>query len=194
MEGHGDKGMSRQLIIYLDMKRLETRGRLYEVWERLEADRLLESLFYDGSVNSWPDFANEILRPGSLPFVVFRDGEIAAFSWLNNITSRMARTHFAILKNFHGRSCHMELGRHLYSHILTRKDGDGYLFDCLCGITPVTHKLAIKAAARCGWKICGEISEACYIAASKRSVAGVISCATREILGIEKEVGAIWEE
>lgn len=184
----------KQAIFYLDMNKFETRGLLYEVWERLEADKLLESLFYDGTTGSWPEFADEILRPGCLPFVIFRDEELAAFTWLNCISSRMARTHFAVFRKFHGRKIHGQISRHTYSWLLTRKDAKGYLFDCIYGITPEPYRLVIRAAQRCGWKLCGEIPNACYMAGNRHSVGGVLLCATREILGLEGQVEAVWEE
>lgn len=189
-----EEGMMRQLVFYMDYRKAESRGQLYEIWEKIAEERVLDSLFYDGSVRIWPDFACEILREGTLPFAVLRDGEIAGFSWLNCITSRMARTHFVIFRKFHGRKNHAAIGRHFYGYLLGLRDEHGFLFDCLYGITPEHNRLAIRAAQRCGWQIAGKIPMACFIAGENRSVAGVVVCATREILGNSGETGAIWEE
>lgn len=181
-------------IIYLDRRDAELAENLLDaVWNCLERDRLLESLFYDGSVKSRTDFYNEILRDGCLPFVVAGDGEMAAFSWLNCITGKAARTHFAVFRKFWGKRMRCEIGRHLYRYILTRKDKLGYLLDCLYGITPERNPLAWKAALSCGWKKSGEIANACYVAKEGKSVNGIVTCATREILAIADAESAIWD-
>lgn len=182
-------------ILYLDKDSLEAGVILEAVWCRIYEDGLSKSLFYDGSVMTLGEFTREIMRHGSLPFAVFCNGEIAAFSWLNCITGKMARTHFVVFKKFWGRRLHENMGRHLYEYILTRKDGFGYLFDCLYGLTPVSNKLAWKAAMRCGWKKIGEIPRACFMASDKKSETGILTCATREIMGIgeDQEMEWIWE-
>lgn len=179
-------------ILYVDWRDVSiAAGLLEEVWRRIEEERLVESLFYDGSVLCLEGFIREIARDGCLPFAVMGDGELAAFSWLNCITGKAARTHFVIFKKFRGRKLRLIIGPHLYKYILTRRDGMGYLFDCLYGITPKCNPLAWKAALSCGWKESGEIANACYMANERRSVNGIITCATREILNIGE--GESWE-
>lgn len=182
-------------ILYLDCANQAATGLMRAVWENILRDRLKDSLFYDGSVATAEGFIAEVLRPGSLPFVILGNDEIAALSWLNCITGRMARTHFAIFRKFQGRKLHVSIGRNLYAYILTRKDAAGYMFDCLYGITPLSNPLAWKAALDCGWQKTGEIPQACFMASRGASETGVITCATREILGINdgRERTAKWE-
>lgn len=186
--------MNEYAILYLDIRKGESGRVLDAVWRELLADRLEKKVFYDGSVKSGADFRGEILRPGSLPFVVLRDGAIAAFCWLNNISGRMARTHFVIFRKAWGRKSHVLIGRHFFKYALTRKDGQGYLFDCLYGLTPEHNVLAWRASLDCGWRKVGIVPRACFVA-GKGSVNGVMVCATRDILGIgDEETGAIWAE
>lgn len=165
------------------------------VFDKAREEGILESLFYDGSVKTGDEFIKEVLRPGSLPFVVMGDGELAACSWLNQIAGRTARVHYAIFRKFHGRRIHQSIGKHLYGYILTRKDAGGHMFDCLYGITPAINPLAWKAALACGWKKTGILPQSCFIEAEGKSVAGIITCATRETLGIEQEemLEGAWE-
>lgn len=174
-------------ILYLNRLSAVSPGMLVSVWGRIGKDGIYERLFYDGAIRTESEFLYEMVKPGVLPFVVMGNGEIAAFSWLCDITSRMARTHFFISRPYQGRRLRIEIGRHLYSYILTRKDQAGYLFDCLYGITPKSNPLAWKAACSCGWQKCGEIPNACFIDQKRSSEAGVITCATREILAIDPE-------
>lgn len=183
-------------ILFADMEDRDiAQALLWDVWACMKRDKLVERVFYDGNVGSGAEFREHLLRPGSLPFVVLADCEIAACSWLNCIEGRAARTHFVIFRKFWGRRWRCEIGRRLYSYILTRKDGMGYLLDCLYGITPANNPLAWKAALSCGWERGGEIAKACYIAKEGKSVNGIVTCATREILGIEDGYAgdAVWD-
>lgn len=173
----------------------EAEGLLYEIWGQIAAGGQLGSLFYDGRVKCFMDFRQEILRPGVLPFLCHTEnGLFTAFSWLNDITSRMARTHFIVFRRAFGPLAR-ETGRHLYRYILGLKDSEGYLLDCLYGITPCDNRLALRAALSCGWQKAGELPLACYIEAQGKSQTGVITFATRETLGIEacEEAGSTWK-
>lgn len=180
--------------IYLNGLDLDNAALLGVAWRQIEKDGARESLFYDGTIKTEREFFAETLRPGTLPFIVLGGAEIAAFCWINGITSRMGRTHFFISRKFRGRKLREPIGRNFFRYILARKDAAGHLFDCLYGITPVSNPLAWRAALACGWERRGEIPNACYIARRGESEAGVITCATREILGIGEngEAGPIW--
>lgn len=181
-------------MLYLTNGNPAAESLMQAVWHKLLFERLVEKLFYDGIVQTGEDFLKEVLRPGCLPFVVLCNGEIAACSWLNCITGRMARTHFVIFKDYWGKDLHRNIGLNAYAYILTRRDDRGYLFDCLYGITPKSNSLAWKAALGCGWQKSGELPNACFIAGKGASETGIITCATREILGIgegEKR-SALW--
>lgn len=159
---------------------------LARAYELIVGQGLLDSLFYDGSIACYAHFERELIRPGSLTFAVVRDGEIAALAWFNGITSKMARTHFVIFRNYWGRKNRIRIGRQFFSYILTLEYGGRHMFDCLFGITPVNNPLAWKAAIACGWQERGIIPNACYMARDGKSIDGVLTCATRGILGINE--------
>ena len=180
--------------LYLEGQNPAAQGILEAAFRQIVEEGLLESLFYDGTVNSRDHFLDVVLRPGTLPFVVMCKEQIAALTWLNCIEGRAARVHFVIFRKFWGRKTHRRIGWNLYRYILSRQDEAGYLFDCLYGVTPETNLLAWRAAIKCGWKLAGTIPARCFIAASAESVGGVVTSATREILGIAEgeEVPARW--
>lgn len=182
-------------ILYLHNGQPETNSILKAVWQKIVNEKLQARLFYDGSVSTEEEFCRELFRYGCLPFVVMLGGEFAAFSWLNCITGKMARTHFVIFRDYWGKHFHQGIGKNFYSYILTRKDGHGFLFDSLYGITPKSNSLAWKAAIDCGWHKVGELPNACFIARRNKSEPGIITCATREVLGIKdnEEREARWE-
>lgn len=188
--------MVKRAIFYIDWRQEDAADFMEMSWRRLAGERLAASLFYDGSVACAAEFRKELLRPGCLPFAVFQNGDLAALSWLNGINGRMARTHFVIFRDFWGRQNHIGIGKHLYRYILGCRDGGGHLFDCLCGVTPHTNRLAIRAALACGWRKIGALPRACFLTDRGESVDGVLTCATREILGMNEDetVEAAWEE
>lgn len=152
---------------------------LAHVFNLISKAGLIERVFYDGKIRREDAFIAEMLAPGTLPFLITDGDTVAAFSWLNDITSRMARTHFVILPEYWGKDTHKEIGSQLYGYILNCKDAGGYLFDCLYGIIPKSNLLAIKAALNCGWQKCGEIPKACYLAREGKSIAGILVYTTR---------------
>lgn len=174
----------KYLVQYIHYADGRAQAMLERVWRRIAADRLAEDLFYDGSVRTWPEFRAQLLRPGCLPFMAYANGELAMFTWLNSLEGKMARSHFAVFRQFWGRKKRIPLGQHLYRHILALKDERGHLLDCLYGITPAANRLALNAVLACGWEKRGVIPHACQIQKSGQIVDGVLTCATREILGI----------
>lgn len=170
------------LPVYLDYKKAESALLIHEVWGKLVVENLWRKLFYDGRITDFNAFRKEMLKPGCLPFIIYGNGRLAAFSWLNGLEGKAARTHFAVFREFWGRQKRNALGRFLYRYILTLRDDQGYLFDCLYGITPATYRLAIRAALGSGWQKCGVIPNICFLAATNQYVDGVLTCATREIL------------
>lgn len=181
-------------ILYLAKTNPAAEGLLEAVWHKALYEKLQDRIFHDGAVRTNDEFLAEVLRDGCLPFVVVCNGEIAACAWLNCLTNRMARTHFVIFRDYWGRELHKNIGRNAFAYILTRKDDKGYLFDCLYGITPKSNALAWRAALDCGWQKVGELPKSCFMARKSASETGIITCATRDILGIgegEKR-GALW--
>lgn len=181
------------LIYYLNYHNKASHELLCEVWKQLCEERLEETLFYDRVIKSLSQFDHEILRPGCLPFIIFSNGGIAAFTWLNFISGKSARAHFVIFRKFWGKRLRVAIGQHVWNYILSRKDNDGYVLDSIYGITPASYVLAIKAAMSCGWKKCGEIPNSCWFAHKRKSESGIITCATREILNTPHKVDAVWK-
>lgn len=186
---------NKYVALYVDNMLPNAHGMLGDVYDRIVGDRLLEVLFYDGSVCTRDDFLHEMLKPGTLPFVVMRGESLACFSWLNEIQGRAARTHVVLFRKFWGRKLCGVIGRNLYRYLLSLRDENGFLFDCLYGITPENNPLAWKAALRCGWRLVGTIPNRVFLADENKSTGGVVTVATREFLGISEGNfgGALWD-
>lgn len=185
----------KHAILYLNAQHPATIGLLGHVFDKMAAEGLLARVFYDGTVRTREQFLADVLRPGSLPFVIMAGEEVACFTWLNSIEGRAARAHFVIFRKFWGRKTRIPLGRNFYRYVLSIRDADGCLFDCLYGITPENNPLAWKAALQSGWKLIGTIPNCVFLADRRKSVGGVVTAATREILGVAggDVVEATWD-
>lgn len=172
-------------ILYLDAQQSGTPGLLGHVFDKMAAEGLLGRVFYDGTVRTPEEFLADVLRPGSLPFVIMAGEDVACFTWLNSIEGRAARGHFTFFRRFWGRGNSVPMGRRFFRYALSRQDADGYLFDCIVGITPQSNPLSWKFALECGCDLAGTIPAFLYMADTRTSVDAVTVAATRKGMGVK---------
>ena len=163
-----------------------SRSNLMFVFERMCKDGTLERTFYDGTVRTREEFEADVLRVGSLPFLVFWEGELAGFTWYNTLEGRAARGHYVLFRPAWGRRTSAIIGRCIYEHVLTLRDGQGYLFDVILGLVAKSNALAWKLPLLCGAFVVGEIPHGAYMAKDGKSETAVLVAVTRESLGIEE--------
>ncbi len=164
----------------------DARKHLSQVFDRMCAEGTLERTFYDGTVRTREEFLADVLRTGSLPFLVFWEGRPAGFTWYNTLEGRSARGHYVFFKSVWGRKTSALIGRCIYERFLTLRDERGYLFDLILGLTPKSNAVAWKLPLLCGAFIIGEIPHGAYMAASGQTEHAVLVGVTRESLGLEE--------
>lgn len=181
-------------ILYL-VDRPGTTELLGHVFDKIISEGLFESIFYDGTVNTKSQFIADVLRTGSMPFVVMADDDVAGFAWLNSFEGRTARVHFVCFRRFWGHTLSIPIGRRYLRYVLTRRDEHGYLFDSLVGITPKDNALACRMALKCGCVMAGTIPNFLYVAERGLSVDAVAVAATRESVGVHdgEVTEAVWD-
>lgn len=185
----------KRAILYLNAQQPGAIGLLGHVFDKMAAEGLLTRVFYDGTVRTREQFLADVLRPGSLPFVIMAGEEVACFTWLNSIEGRAARGHFTFFRKFWGRKNSVPIGRRYFRYALSRRDADGYLFDCIVGVTPRDNPLSWKFALECGCDIVGTIPAFLYMADTRTSVDAVAVAATREGMGVKdgEVTEAVWD-
>lgn len=164
-----------------------SRHALRGVYRRIHQQGLRGAVFYDGSMEDETAFLAAMLRPGVLPYLALTDDEPAAFVWLNGIEGRAARGHFVFFKDFWGRKKSVPLGRFLFEYLLSLRDGQGYFFDVLVGVTPASNPLVWRRAVDCGARLVGTLPRFCLMA-DGTTQDGVAVAVTRTSLGIAEEV------
>lgn len=151
-----------------------TEDDLERVWLQLVDDGLEEGLFHDGSVRTVGDFVAFATAPERAVYVAYCADAPAALFWLDNRQGRSARIHFAIFRAFQGQPGRI-IGRYATSWLLTGKEP----LDVLVGLTPETHKLAIKYVRDVGFRVIGTIPHAAQLAGGAATGA-VVSYMTKE--------------
>lgn len=185
----------KHAILYLDAQQPGTPELLGHVFDKMTTEGLLKRVFYDGTVRTKEKFIADVLRPGSLPFVIMAGNEIACFTWLNSIEGRSARGHFTFFRKFWGHRNSVPMGRRYFRYALSRRDTEGYLFDSIVGITPQDNLLSWKFALECGCVMVGTIPRFLYMAEAGKSVDAVAVAATRESMGVRpgEVTEAVWD-
>ena len=163
-----------------------SRERLSYVFNRLCDEGTLGHLFSDGTVRTREEFVADILRVGSLPFLVFWEGKYAGLTWYNTLEGRSARGHYVFFKSVWGRRTSAVIGRCIYEHVLSLRDEHGYLFDVILGLVAKRNALAWKLPLLCGAFPVGDIPHGAYMAEKDRSEDAVLVAVTRESLGMEE--------
>lgn len=176
-------GKERCFLMYLQDCDL-SREAMREVYARIREEGTADTVFYDGTVTNENEFVAEVLRPGSLPFLVFWEGKEAGLAWFNDIEGRSARGHFVFFREFWGHKISAAIGRKIFSHILTLRDERGYLLDVLLGKLPARNCLAWRLGLLCGAREVGTIPNGVYMAGSGKSENAKLAAVTRETLGL----------
>ena len=143
------------------------------VYYKILEQNLLKKLFYDGSVLRTKDFINKMKEPGVRLFLGFYEGEIAMLSFLTTFDQKTAQGHFTSLKINAGIDIVKE-GTDFVNQLLNMKKEDNYYFDTFYGIVPVTNKLAIRFAVRCGMTKACVIPKFCFNYFEQKPVDGQI--------------------
>ena len=162
------------------------RNLLRAIYGRLKSEKTLSCTYYDGTIRSEDEFLADILKPGSLPFLIFWEGRQAGFCWFNTVRGKSAYGHFVFFRDFWGHQTTCQMGRAIFSRVLTFKDQQGYLFDVLLGMTPRKNTLAWRPALLCGARRIGVIPYGIFDAANGKSADAMLVAVTRDSLGIEK--------
>jgi hypothetical protein len=139
------------------------------LFERMQEEGLVETVFYDGRIKTAEDFLRMMKGMNQLWVVKF-NGEIAGFFWLNNFDMRKAEFHFCFFDNLRGTDA-LEAGRKITGMLINMKDLAGFpLYDLLYGMTEVTNEPARYWCESLGYQHFGVIPAALWNARLQKSV------------------------
>ena len=146
---------------------------LTAIWRRLVNEQKVEQLFYGGGVATPEAFLKFVRAPdiAACLAVDLDSREPVVLAWLTNIGNRSAFAHYAVL----GRP-QRAAGRAVLDFWRSFRDRAGEpVIDVLLGITPDTHRLALRVLKIMGFTSIGTIPRYCDTAYEGRRTGGVIS-------------------
>ncbi len=174
---------------------------------RMEAERTLRRLFFDGTVIYAQDLVKLAKTPGVYLFTVWTereggsrkseggekdiaagtplpqeesDAEMAAFFWLRDFIGNAAFLHHAVFKKFWGREAR-RIGRFVLEFIFGIGDNPQTpLVGTLLGLTPYNNIPAIRFARDIGMKMAGKVPAVFYDVYDNCTVDGWMSYMTKE--------------
>lgn len=134
------------------------------LWAMLVAEGTDKVLFYDGGVEDFEGFTAFVDEDDREFFAVHAGGAPAAIFWLDGRTTRAARIHFACMRRAYGRAARI-IGNYVTDWLLSRRGPDGrHALDVLVGVTPETHRLALKFVQDIGFTLVGTVPHALPLA------------------------------
>src|SRR4051812_3441135 len=93
------------LVPYVEVngQRILPDSFLVEVFEQMEDEDLVDTVFHSGSVKHQFDFIAMMKNPANLPlFVINRDNKCVMVAWLNAVSHTHASGHFCYFKSIGG--------------------------------------------------------------------------------------------
>lgn len=141
--------LNKVAVVYLSDSQ-ENRVIARQAFEIMEAEGTVETIFYDGNVETPEAFERLLFRSGTLPFVLFDDLAPIGMAWANNIVGKAAHGHFVAFKRAWGRRNTVRMTKAVFHHLLNAQDAGGFLFDVLIGICPESNALVWRLGEACG--------------------------------------------
>jgi hypothetical protein len=151
------------------------------IFDRMEGEQLVDTVFYDGEVKTPEDFLHMMKHGINNLFVIAKNdrSDIGGIVWLNNFQSRSGCFHFCFFENIKGLEA-LDVGEYASFFVLNLKNKNGdYLFDVLTGVVPDFNRSARNWCLRVGYKKVGVVPQGVYIASLKKSIKAHIFYAER---------------
>ncbi len=173
--------MNIKLIPYTEIDGIKTfkDSEIMGLYDRMDKEGVAEVTFSDGSVINRSEFLDMAKNVGF--FTVSTDVETVGFVWVTDIYMRKAQVHFCFFRSHkEWAKKGVEIGKKTASSLINLKDGNGYVFDVLLGITPKSNVPAVLWLHRIGLKKLCEIPNGVFSAKENRSVPAILWSLTRE--------------
>ena len=126
---------------------------IMSLYDTMESEGLVDTVFYDGSVRDRETFAGVMKR--NFMCVVVEEKKPIAFFWLTDRNARRAQIHFCFFKEARGKRA-VEVGTFILNALSKAK------LDCLIGYIPAFNQPAIQFFKRLGVQFAGTIPNGIY--------------------------------
>lgn len=161
-----------------------TQYQIAQYYRTLLTDGLIESCFYDGSVQNYVDFFSFCLDRLNLFLIVYERNtqKPLAHVTLNCFEGYACRIHFGMTREAHGRHKSLDIAAQSVGEIfrMTRYNDQTPLTRTLVGVTPTRNRLACQFIQELGFTPVATISQCCRYAKGNTFSDGLMTILTKE--------------
>jgi hypothetical protein len=157
---------------------------LISVFERAKRERLLPLVMY----NTDPEMPIQAfvrmytIGAGRLLSLVFHDGKLAGWAWLDDMVNRTARSHFCFFRWVSQGKLANAIGRAMHSELFNLKFRNGTMLQVIRAEMPAFNKPGLCFLTNVGFKAVGQIPNAAYRFSTGTFYPMVYLYATKEMI------------
>ena len=161
-----------------------TDSQLAHVFAKAKAERLLPLVMYNLDPNMTAAtfvrfYKNDL---GRLLWLVFYDGKLAGWVWLDDFANRAARSHFCFFRWVSEARLTEEVGRETFRQLFNMKFRGGTMLQVIRAEMPAFNKPALWFLEKLGLKIVGEIPNGAYRSSTGKFYPMIYLYATKDLL------------
>jgi hypothetical protein len=146
----------------------------------MRKDKTIESVFYDGHIQSANSFIKFMSKSDIQMFVLSANKEINGICWITPMHFKSVWIHFCCFSNAWGK-LGKDLCRWALRNLLHQKDEAGeFMINTICGITPANNEYAKKFIFDVGMQSCGILPGICHDYYQDKFVDGIVTYINRE--------------
>jgi hypothetical protein len=166
-----------------------TDSQLAQLFEKAKAERLLPLVMYNMSpdmtaatfVRYYKDTGNRLL------WLVFYEGKLAGWVWLDDFGNRTARSHFCLFRWVSEAKLTEEVGRDMFRQLFAMRFRGGTTLQVIRGEMPAFNKPALWFLQKLGMKAIGEIPDAAYRSWTGRFYPMIYLYVTKDMLTPDRQ-------
>jgi hypothetical protein len=139
-------------------------SQLEALFEKAKQENVLQTVMYSDNIEQWTSrtFIAIFKSETRASWLVFYDGKLGGWVWLDDFGHRTARAHFCLFKWLGKERLTVQVGREILWQLLNMGFKGGIKLEALRGETPSFNKLALRFIQKVGLRIIGEMPSAAY--------------------------------
>jgi hypothetical protein len=159
-------------------------SELVHVFQKAKEERLLPLVMYNVDPETPAAAFVRMYRIGGgrMLWLVFDEGELAGWVWLDDFANRTARSHFCLFRWVSQARRSEEIGREMFRHLFMMRFHNERRLQVIRAEMPAFNKPGLWFLQSVGMKVVGEIPDAAYRFATDKFCPMVYLYATRDMV------------
>lgn len=184
-EAHSEP-MKTKLFRYVEVDGVRTLkdSQIAALFEKAKQENVLRTVMYSDDIEQFTSKAFITIFKSEMraSWLVFYDGKLAGWVWLDDFGHRTARIHFCLFKWLGKEKLTVQVGRESLWQLLNMKFRNDIKLAAIRGETPSFNKLALRFIQKVGLRVIGEIPSAAYRHQDGMTYPMVYSYINRDVL------------